>query len=135
MFPSISFSNITLSKNTLKSYMPILPLRRTNCRRACKRTKRAVQDTTRSFMDGGSGKRDRQKYEIYMEATMLDRIADCNYNSKAALNSMNAEVQSESEKHHVLVKEMKVHQPSHLTIPERMWNSTGRIYQAIASQV
>lgn len=67
-----------------------------------------MQDTTRSFMDGGSGKRDRHKYEIYMEATMLNRIADANYNSSAALSSMNAEVSSETEKHHVLVKEMKV---------------------------
>ena len=59
-------------------------------------------------MDGGSGKRDRHKYEIYMEATMLDRIADLNYNSRTALSSMQAEVNSENEKHHILVKEMKV---------------------------
>ena len=59
-------------------------------------------------MDGGSGRRDRQKYEIYMEATMLDRIADSNYRSKAELNIMNAEVSSEAEKHHFLVKDMRV---------------------------
>lgn len=59
-------------------------------------------------MDGGPGRRDRQKYEIYMEATMLDRIADSNYRAKAELNTMSAEVSSEVEKHHALVKEMKV---------------------------
>lgn len=61
-------------------------------------------------MDGGSGRRDRQKYEIYMEATMLDRIADSNYRSRAELNVMNAQVSSEAEKHHILAKEMKVWQ-------------------------
>lgn len=59
-------------------------------------------------MDGGTGKRDRQKYGIYMEATMLDRIAEANQNSSSALKTMNAEVMSEAEKHRILVKEMKV---------------------------
>ena len=59
-------------------------------------------------MDGGSGRRDRQKYGIYMEATMLDRIADSKYRARAELNVMNAEVSSEAENHHILVKEMKV---------------------------
>ena len=66
-------------------------------------------------MDGGSGKRDRQKYEIYMEATMLDRIADANYRASSELNIMQAEVTSESEKHHALTKEMKA---SHPVIPQ-----------------
>ncbi len=61
-------------------------------------------------MDGGSGRRDRQKYEIYMEATMLDRIAESNYRSKAELNVMNANVSSEAENHHAMVKEMKASQ-------------------------
>ena len=59
-------------------------------------------------MDGGTGKRDRQKYGIYMEATMLDRVAEANHKSSEELRKMKAEVDSESEKHHVLVKETKV---------------------------
>ena len=67
-----------------------------------------MQDTTRSFMDGGTGKRDRQKYEIYMEATSLARIKDANERSGHELSSMHAEVASEKDKHDELMKQQKV---------------------------
>ena len=63
-------------------------------------------------MDGGSGKRDRAKYDIYMEATMLARIEDANAASSAQLCSMSAEVESQKEKHEVLVKQLRVRPPS-----------------------
>ena len=66
------------------------------------------QDTTRSFMEGGTGKRDRQKYDIYMEATALARIEDANGKSSVELASMHAEVGSEKDKHDLLMKDQKV---------------------------
>ena len=59
-------------------------------------------------MDGGAGKRDRQKYEIYMEATALARIDDANTRSSVQLAGMHAEVDSEKEKHDLLMKQQKV---------------------------
>ena len=63
-------------------------------------------------MDGGSGKRDRAKYDIYMEATMLARIEDANAAFSAQLCSMSAEVESQKEKHEQLVKHFSVRPPS-----------------------
>ena len=40
-----------------------------------------MQDTTRSFLDGGTEKKDRAKFDLYRQATMLDRIAE--YNQRA----------------------------------------------------
>lgn len=59
-------------------------------------------------MDGGSGKRDRQKYEIYMEATALARIESANDRASIQLAGMHAEVESEREKHDLLMKDQKV---------------------------
>ena len=56
----------------------------------------------------GLGSGNRQKYEIYMEATALARIDDANTRSSVQLAGMHAEVDSEKEKHDLLMKQQKV---------------------------